>query len=93
MLLLLEYFYDGRVAYVTYPPIMTVSAFVWVVQVSWLIRGWSRWAGWCVGGPGKLVNAASVWILCNVLLVTVGGLTQQPWNNYDSLWVVSASDL
>ena len=26
----------------------------------------------CVGGPGKLVNAASVWILRNVLLVAVG---------------------
>jgi len=28
-----------------------------------------------MGGPGKLVKAASVWILRNVLLVAVGGPT------------------
>jgi len=29
----------------------------------------------CMGGPGKLVNTALVWILRNVLLVAVGQST------------------
>ena len=30
------------------------------------------------GDPGKLVNVASVWILCNMLLIAMGGPTYQP---------------
>ena len=41
-----------------------------VVQVSWLM---------CMGGPGKLVNVASVWILCDMLLVAVGACQHSGW--------------
>ena len=46
----------------------------------------------CVGGPGKLVNAASVWTLRNVTRRPWVGQRGRGWPGNKTLWVVSACD-